>query len=96
MSQPCLLVGIIFSLATCQSPIVDEENIECCEYMRVSDPSFAGVYKLNRTEATKPDELCINSCIYTKMGVNSSENGHDEFCFKASDRGYDTKCEVIL
>ena len=53
--------------------------------------NFSGDYTLTKKEESKPEEVCINGCIYTKVGSPLTK----EFCFKAdSSAGADVKYPV--
>ena len=53
--------------------------------------NFSGDYTLTKKEESKAEEVCINGCIYTKVGEPLTK----EFCFKAdSSAGADVKCPV--
>ena len=52
---------------------------------------LAGEYQLKEDAGSKPEEVCVNGCIYTKVGSPST----DEYCFKSeNDAGGDVQCKV--
>eukprot|EP00091_Calanus_sinicus_P003943 TRINITY_DN14120_c0_g1_i1.p1 TRINITY_DN14120_c0_g1~~TRINITY_DN14120_c0_g1_i1.p1 ORF type:complete len:280 (-),score=81.52 TRINITY_DN14120_c0_g1_i1:176-1015(-) len=63
------------------SSFVDGGN-DCCSVIAVSvGGSYAelsGDYELKENRTSKPEEVCLNGCVYTKYGLPS----YDEFCFK--------------
>ena len=44
-----------------------------------------GVYLLQGEEEDKPEEICVDGCVYTKDG--------DEYCFILTDQG-SVECQV--
>eukprot|EP00091_Calanus_sinicus_P016784 TRINITY_DN36346_c0_g1_i1.p1 TRINITY_DN36346_c0_g1~~TRINITY_DN36346_c0_g1_i1.p1 ORF type:complete len:142 (-),score=24.02 TRINITY_DN36346_c0_g1_i1:75-476(-) len=63
------------------SSFVDVGN-DCCPVISVSvGGSYAdlsGDYQLKENRSSKPEEVCLNGCVYAKDGLPS----YGEFCFK--------------
>ena len=79
-----------------QGPIGGESNNDCCPFVTVNNvwgtnAHLKGEYTLKDNKGPKPEEVCINGCIYTKVGASSS----DEYCFRTDNvAGADVKCSV--
>ena len=70
---------------------IDQGNNTCCLFLNVTDEGFTGIYKNVDKLKDKPEDECINGCIYIKVGGNDE----DKYCFeKTTKGGFDTKCEV--
>ena len=94
-----LLVSLIIGgeriLIRGENPTLGESGNDCCLSIAVSVgglyDNFTGDYQFKRKEGSKPEEVCINGCVYTKVGEPLTK----EFCFKAdSSAGADVKCPV--
>ena len=95
----CLLVVFILNgeqgLIRGQGPIGGEGDNDCCPFISVnvegSNADLNGEYRLNKKSGSKPEDVCINGCIYTKEGSPSTH----EYCFKADNVIWaDVKCPV--
>ena len=78
-----------------QGAVGGEGDDDCCPFITVnvggSYANLNGDYKLIHNKESKPEEVCINGCIYTKEGSPSTK----EYCFKADSlAGADVKCPV--
>ena len=63
-------------------------NAGCCPKMTVvnsANPELNGEYLLQGEEEEKPEEICVDGCIYTKDG--------DEYCFILTNQG-SVECQV--
>ena len=49
------------------------------------------VYTLKEDEGSKPEEICVDGCVYTRS--NASHAG-EEYCFKNEDIGGVMECQV--
>ena len=72
-----------------------ESGDDCCLSISVSvGGSFAnltGDYQYKRDAGSKPEEVCVNGCVYTKDGLSSTR----EFCFKDETvAGANVQCQV--
>ena len=94
-----LLVALIMGgeriLIRGQDPTLGEGGSACCLSISVSVVgSYAdlnGDYQLKRDAVSKPEEVCVNGCVYTKDGSPSIE----EYCFKSeSAPGGEVQCKV--
>ena len=94
-----LLVSLIIGgeriLFRGQDTTTGEGGNDCCVSIAVSlegsYANLAGDYQLKEDAGPKPEEVCINGCIYTKYGSPST----DEYCFKSeNDSGGDVQCKV--
>jgi len=85
MKLPLLL--IILALANC---VAGQE--ECCSNYKVSSDDgnvLAGDYTLKTKKPDKPEAVCNDGCIYTKVG-----DQNDEYCFKMETVvGVTTECQ---
>ena len=93
-----LLVSLIMGgeriLIRGQDSFVDGGNA-CCLSISVSvGGSYAnltGDYQYKEDKGFKPEEVCVNGCVYTKVGSPSTV----EYCFKiGNDEGGDVQCKV--
>ena len=80
-----------------QGPIGGEGGNDCCPFVSVNmgapNEDLDGFYTLKNNQGSKPEEVCINGCVYTKDGSPST----NEYCFKQDDvAGADIKCQVKL
>jgi hypothetical protein len=72
-----------------------EEGVSyCCPFITVnvggSNANLSGEYKLKVNTGFKPEDICIDGCIYTKKG-----SPFKEYCFiDGSGAGADVKCLV--
>ena len=98
--RPLLLVALVLTghhqgIIEGQTTLGGDDGEDCCPSLMVnvkgSDLSLNGDYKLKTNRGSKPEEICINGCIYTKEGSSSSV----EYCFKL-DRGAsaDVQCQA--
>ena len=96
-----LLVFLIFAgeriLFRAQESYIGERGYDCCLSIAVSfEGSYSnltGDYQLKEDAGSKPEEVCINCCIYTIDGSPST----DEYCFKSeNDAGGDVQCKVRI
>ena len=76
-------------------PTLGESGNDCCLSIAVSVggsyANFTGDYQYKRKEGDKPEEVCVNGCVYTKDGLPSTV----EFCFKGkSVAGANVQCQV--
>ena len=94
-----LLVALILGgeriLFRGQDTYTGEGGNDCCLSIAVilegSYAHLAGDYQLKEDTGSKPEEVCVNGCIYTKVGSPST----DEYCFKSeNDAGGDVQCKV--
>ena len=94
-----LLVSLILGgeriLFRGQDTTIGESGSDCCPSISVSvGGSYAnltGDYQYKRDAGSKPEEVCVNGCVYTKVGSPST----DEYCFKSeNDAGGDVQCKV--
>ena len=94
-----LLVSLIIGgeriLFRGQETTIGEGGNDCCLSIAVSlegsYANLAGDYQLKEDAGSKPEEVCINGCIYTKDGSPST----DEYCFKSENVvGLDVECKV--
>ena len=94
-----LLVSLIMGgkriLFRGQYTTIGESGSDCCPSIAVSVggsyANLAGDYQLKEDTGSKPEEVCVNGCIYTKVGSPST----DEYCFKfENDAGGDVQCKV--
>ena len=94
-----LFVTLIFAgeriLFRAQESYIGERGNDCCLSIAVSfEGSYSnltGDYQLKEDAGSKPEEVCINGCIYTKDGSPST----DEYCFKSENVvGLDVECKV--
>ena len=75
-----------------------EEGVDyCCPFITVnvggSNANLSGEYRLKVNTGSKPEEICIDGCIYTKEGSSFMK----EFCFVAdSGARADVKCLVDI
>ena len=72
-----------------------ESDNDCCLSIAVSvGGSYAnltGDYQYKRDAGSKPEEVCLNGCVYTKDGLSSTR----EFCFKDETvAGANVQCKV--
>ena len=64
----------------------------CCEVRVVTDMgALDDVYTLKEDEGSKPEEICVDGCVYTRS--NASHAG-EEYCFKNEDIGGVMECQV--
>ena len=91
-----LLVSLIIGgeriLIRGQDATIDND---CCLSIAVSVggayANLTGDYQYKRDAGSKPEEVCVNGCIYTKAGSPSTE----EYCFKyENDAGGNVQCKV--
>ena len=91
-----LLVSLIIGgeriLIRGQDATIDND---CCLSIAVSVggayANLTGDYQYKRDAGSKPEEVCVNGCIYTKDGLSSTR----EFCFKGdSVAGVNVQCQV--
>ena len=80
-----------------QGAIGGEGGNDCCPFVRVNVgapvENLDGLYTLKNKQGSKPEEDCINGCVYTKDGGPSI----NEYCFKLDDvPGADIKCPVTF
>ena len=78
-----------------QGVVGGEGDDDCCPFITVnvggSYANLNGDYTLIQNKESKPEEVCINGCIYTKVGSPLTK----AFCFKAdSSAAADVKCPV--
>ena len=94
-----LLVAVLLrwerGLIRGQGAVGGEGGSDCCPFITVnvvgSYANLNGDYTLTQHKESKPEEVCINGCIYTKEGSPSTK----EYCFKADSlAGADVKCPV--
>ena len=72
----------------------DGDN-DCCPFVTVNvggaNANLDGEYKLKTKQDVKPEEPCLNGCIYTKSEPLSTK----EYCFKIdNEAGADVQCQV--
>ena len=72
-----------------------EGRNDCCPFITVDvggdNANLTGEYNLKDDKGFKPEDVCINGCIYTKEGSPST----DEYCFKTDNTAVaDVKCPV--
>ena len=78
-----------------QDTSISESGSDCCPSISVSlggsYANLAGDYQLKEDAGSKPEEVCVNGCIYTKVGSPST----DEYCFKSENvSGQNIQCKV--
>ena len=78
-----------------QDVIGGDGDKDCCPLLTVNvggvNADLDGQYKLKAMQNFKPEEPCLNGCIYTKEGALATE----EYCFKLdNEAGADVQCEV--
>ena len=76
-----------------QDPIGGEDGSNCCPLISVQgdiqDANLVGQYSLKYKQGFKPEDVCINGCIYIKRGSSSSA----EYCFRLGGQvGADVQC----
>merc|ERR1712212_798068 len=77
-----LLLFLVYCPASTEGP--------CCDIQVVSGQgSVDGIYTLTRNPTMALDEVCLDSCIYTKFGED------DEYCFKGTNIPGTTECSVL-
>ena len=80
-----LFLKITFWLSECMP-----WNAGCCPKMTVTnsvDPELNGEYLLQGEEEEKPEEICVDGCVYTMGG--------DEYCFILTNQG-SVECQVWI
>ena len=80
-----------------EATISEEGGNYCCPFITVkvggSNANLNGEYKLKVNTGSKPEDICIDGCIYTKEGSPFIK----EYCFIAdSVAGADVKCLVNI
>ena len=97
----CLFVAFILSWDPCNirghGLIGGEGGNDCCPFLSVdvegSNANLKGDYRLKKKSESKPEDVCINGCVYTKDGSHST----NEYCFRADNAGgADLKCPVRI
>merc|ERR1711971_829392 len=77
-----LVLFIVYCPASTEGP--------CCDIQVVSGQgSVDGIYTLTRNPTMAVDEVCLDSCVYTKFGEE------DEYCFKGANIPGTTECSVL-
>ena len=65
-----------------QGPIGGEGGNDCCLFITVNvggdNTNLNGEYNLKENKGSKPEDVCVNSCVYTKEGSPATT----EYCFK--------------
>ena len=90
-----LIIGGERTLISGQDPTLGEGGNDCCLSISVSlggsYASLTGDYQLKKDKGSKPEEVCVNGCIYTKDESPFTE----EYCFKDENvSGGDVICKV--
>ena len=90
-----LLLVLIQEHGLAQHVIGGDGGNDCCLFVTVNvggvNADLDGEYNLKTKEDLKPEEPCLNGCIYTKAGSPSTE----EYCFKKdNEAGADVQCPV--
>merc|ERR1711971_1014595 len=77
-----LLLFLVYCPASTEGP--------CCDIQVVSGQgSVDGIYTLTKNPTMAVDEVCLDSCVYTKFGED------DEYCFKGANIPGTTECSVL-
>ena len=67
-----------------QGPLGGAGGSACCPLITVSvGGPYDGEYKLKEEKSSKPENVCVNGCVYTKEGSPATE----KYCFRADDSG---------
>ena len=87
---------IIWRVYHCTGPIGGDGSANCCPIITVNaddnNQELSGKYKLKIKQESKPNEVCINGCIYTKQ----DDPDEYEYCFKMENiYPAVVKCEVM-
>jgi len=78
---PSLLLGVfIFLSVDAQGPVGGQGADACCPLITVNsdkvEKNLNGDYALKKKQISKPEEICINGCVYVKQ-----KEPEKEFCF---------------
>merc|ERR1719369_1950720 len=78
---PFLFLGVfIFLTVDAQGPVGGQGADACCPVITVNsdkvDTNLNGDYTLKKKQSSKPDEICINGCVYIQP-----KEPENEFCF---------------
>merc|ERR1711915_8911 len=89
-----LLYFASFSVHSKVGPVGDQGTQDCCPSITVtgltSNQNLNGEYILKTRLSSKPEEVCLNGCIYTK------KDDTDEFCFKMDEESlFFSECFVL-
>merc|ERR1711971_683687 len=77
-----LLLFLVYCPAATEGP--------CCDIQVVSGQgSVDGIYTLTKNPTMAVDEVCLDSCVYTRFGED------DEYCFKGANIPGTTECSVL-
>merc|ERR1711971_335516 len=77
-----LLLFLVYCPAATEGP--------CCDIQVVpGQGSVDGIYTLTKNPTMAVDEVCLDSCVYTKFGED------DEYCFKGANIPGTTECSVL-
>ena len=94
MQELLLAVVLLSWWVEGQGPIGGEGGTDCCPLITVSvggqNASLDGEYRLKEKKSSKPDDVCVNGCVFTKEGFPDT----DEYCFRADSSGADLQCSV--
>ena len=92
----CLILGYM-SHTTGQGDLGGEDGSFCCPLISVDAQTEAGLehmsgeYSLKEDKVEKPEDVCVNGCIYTKDGSPATEH----YCFRQQDiPGVNLECRV--
>jgi len=93
---PFLFLGVfIFLTVDAQGPVGGQGADACCPLITVNsdkvEKNLNGDYSLKKKQSSKPDEICINGCVYAKP-----KEPENEFCFIV-DNEYkaDVQCSAV-
>jgi len=66
---------------------------ECCPLRVISGMGdLDDVYSLKAEVADKPEEICVDGCVYTR--ANASNSG-EEYCFKNEQSSGSLECQIL-
>ena len=87
------LVSVILAGHRSSVQLQGESDNDCCPVitvrnLEVSKANLEGEYKLKVKKDPKPEDVCVDGCIYTKDG------SPDEYCFKESETIANLQCSV--
>merc|ERR1711915_368651 len=95
LQSSALIYFTLLSVHSQLGPVGDQATEDCCPSITVSgletNQDLNGEYILKTKLNSKPDEVCLNGCIYMK------KDDKDEFCFrKDEDSLISSECFVVL
>ena len=75
-----VLLSMTLLYVHCQGPVGGQGEDDCCPFITVNVggvyQDLDGEYTLKTKQDSKPDAMCLNSCIYSK------KDDPDDFCFR--------------